>query len=498
MIYKRYLIFDFGASNCRTIVANYNGEKFRFVETHRFINRPVLATETLYWDILRLFSELKIGIQASIRKFRKITSMGIDSWSVDFAFLDKNGKLVSNPYHYRDRSRVITADKIFKLFPKKELFKLTGGMLTSVMSLIQMYHFVDKKTIEIKEGNKFLMIPDIFNYFLTGEIFNEFTNLTTTLMYNQEKKKLEDKILKKIGVSKDLFPKLINPGINIGMIKEDVCQELEIPKISVITPATHDTASAVAGIPLVNDNKCWAFIIIGTWGIIGFETSTPVINEKAFNNGFANSGGVEESNLLLKDITGLWIIQQCREKWIKNKEKNISWNEIANLSNSAKALYSFIDVDNPIFGEVSVNMPQKIINVCRKSGQNVPESIGEIARCIYESLIMKFKLNLNLLEDVIEQKIEILHLVGGGVNNNYFCQWVSDATGIPVYAGPTEATSTGNLLMQLKGTGEIKTLKEGRGLTLNSSNVSYFEPSKKEEWEHAFNKYLDYLDRKLI
>ena len=490
---RNYLVFDFGASNGRAMVAQYDGEKIDIKEVHRFENRPVFAGGTLYWDILRLYSELKIGIQKSVKEFKDISSMGINSWAIDFGFLDKNGKLISNPYNYRDQSRSGSEEEVFKLFPREELFKLTGGMLIPIMSLFQIYYFIKNGAVEITSGKKFLMIPDIFNYFLTGEVFNEFTNFTTTLMYNQGQKRVEEKIIEKIGLSKDIFPEMIIPGTYIGDLKKPICDKLEINKIPVIAPATHDSASAIAGIPVQSSHKCWAFLSIGTWCFVGIETDSPVINEKVLKTGFANLGGVEGRNLLSKDITGLWIIQQCREKWIKEMGKNISWDEIVKFSDTARDIQSFIDVDDPDFSEPSTDMPQKVIEACRRRGQDVPRDIGEIARCIYQSMVMKFKLNFKLLEDVISEKIETLHIIGGGIYNKSLCQWIADATGIFVYAGPAETTSIGNALMQLKNSGEIKTLEDGRTLSLNSSVINCYEPRDTGKWGEAYEGYKELL-----
>ncbi len=281
---KRYLVVDFGASSGRVMVAEYNGEIIRIEEIHRFENRPVFAGGTLYWDILRLYSELKIGIQKALNDFKDITSIGIDSWAIDFGFLDGNDKLIANPYNYRDESRSNSQDNVFNLFPREKLFKLTGGMLIPVMSLFQIYYLIETNAIEIKAGKKFLMIPDIFNYFLTGEIVNEFTNFTTTLLYNQAKKRIEKNILEKLGLSREIFPEMITPGTFIGNLKKAICSELEIKSIPVIAPATHDSASAVGGLPVKSNDKLWAFLSIGSWCILGVETDSPVINEKAFKN----------------------------------------------------------------------------------------------------------------------------------------------------------------------------------------------------------------------
>src|SRR4030042_2689863 len=476
MVSKNYLIFDFGASNGRSAVARYDGNKFYMEVTHRFDNRPVYAAVALYWDVLRLCSELMIGIQSSVKKYKNITSMALDAWGADFGFIDSNGKLISNPVHYRDEKRKVDACSLYEIISRKELFELTGSAIIPIFDLFHLYSLKLQNAPEFINGNKFLTIPDIFNYFLTGRAYNEYTRITTSIMYNQKENRWEDKIFDKLDLPKDIFPEIIMPGEEIDDISNNICSELEIETIPVIAPATHDTPSAVAGIPVVSKNKNWAFISMGTWCIIGQETKGPIINDQAFNADFSNEGGVEGINLFVKHITGLWIIQQCREKWIKDSNRDISWDEIVKLSSAAEPFKSFINVDVLIFSKPQVDMPETINKYCKEKGQAVPESIGEISRCIYESLAMKFKYDLNKLEELTGEKIELLHLVGGGTQNKLLCQWTVDAAGIQAIAGPTETTSVGNLLMQLKASGEIKTIDEGRKISTRSSEVANYEP----------------------
>lgn len=493
MVSKNYLIFDFGASNGRSAVARFDGDKFDIEVTHRFDNRPVYAAGTLYWDILRLYSELMVGIQSSVKKYKNITSMAIDAWGADFGFIDSNGKLISNPVHYRDKKRKADARSLYKIISREELFELTGAAIIPIFDLFHLYSLKLQNAPEFVNGYRFLTIPDLFNYFLNGRTYNEYTRITTSIMYNQKEGRWEDRIFDKLDLPRDIFPDIINPGEKIGNISNKLCSELEIETMPVIAPAAHDTSSAVAGIPVVNKNKNWVFISMGTWCIIGKETESPIINDQAFNAGFSNEGGVEGINLFVNHITGLWIIQQCREKWIKDSSKLISWEEIVKLSSTARPFKSFINVNDPIFAQTQVDMPETINKYCKDKGQALPESIGEISRCIYESIAMKFKHDLNKLEELTGKKIEIIHLMGGGIQNKLLCQWTADATGTPVIAGPTETTSVGNLIMQLKASGEIKTLGEGRAISLNSSIVSNYKPENRDRWDEEYSKYLKIL-----
>ncbi len=493
MTFKNYLIFDFGASNGRSAVARYDGSRFDMEVTHKFDNTPVYAAGTLYWDILRLYSELMVEIQSSVKKYGNITSVALDAWGADFGFIDSNGKLISNPVHYRDEKREIDSDRLFKIITRRELFELTGATITTIFDLFHLYSLKLQNSPEFINGDRFLTVPDLFNYFLTGKAYNEYTRITTTIMYNQKEGRWEDRIFDRLGLPKDIFPEIIKPGERIGNISGNVCSELEIKTMPVIAPGAHDTSSAVAGIPVISKNKNWAFISMGTWCIIGQEMESPIINEQALNAGFSNEGGVEGLNLFVKNITGLWIIQQCRGKWIKDSGRSISWDEIVKLSTAAEPFKSFINVDDPVFSKPQVDMPEIISKYCKEKGQDILESIGEVSRCIYESLAMRFKYDLSELEKLTGKKIDLLHLVGGGTQNKLLCQWTANATGIQVIAGPTETTSVGNLLMQLKASGEIKTLDEGRKISLNSSKVTDYKPEDWNRWGEEYSRYLKIL-----
>ncbi len=490
MASKNYLIFDFGASNGRAIVATVDGGKFSMKVTHRFDNRPVSAAGTLYWDILRLFSELKIGIQKSYKAYPDLSSMAIDTWGCDFGIIDKHGKLLASPVHYRDQKRHARAAQLYEILPEKELFTLSAGNTIPIMGIYQLFSSKQDQATEFLHAGKFLMIPDLLNYFLTGTICNEYCDATMSLLCNQNEKTWEKKILERLDIPREIFSELVMPGTKIGSIQDSICREIEIQPIPVIVPATHDTASAVAGIPLVDKDKHWAFISMGTWCISGVETMSPIVTDQTFTSGYGNAGCPEGRTMLVKYMTGLWIVQQCRERWIKDQGKDLSWDDIVKVSSSMKSTSSFIDIDNPRFGQPQIDMPKVIADYCTETGQTVPQSMGEVARCVYESLVMKFRHNLETLEQLTGKKIELLHLVGGGTQNKLLCQWTADAIGVPVIAGPTETTSVGNLLMQLKGTGEIEHIEEGRQISLNSSEVTHHQSENKEIWDEPYRKYL--------
>jgi rhamnulokinase len=489
MAVKNHLIFDLGASNGRAVVARFDGERFTLDVTHRFDNRPVLAAGTLSWDLLRLHSEIKIGLQKSVKAYPQIESIGLDTWGVDFGLIDRKGRLLGNPVHYRDARRNSVAEEVFRIIPARRLFDLTGLFVLSIMSLFSLHAMKGDDAPELASADRLLMMPDLFNYLLTGEAVNEFAESTTTLAFNQAEGKWEDRILGPLGIPARLFRPPVRPGTLVGRLQEGVRRELDVPAIQVIAPATHDTASAEAGVPVTEAERSWAFLSVGTWGVVGVETPSPVITGEVFANGYGNEGGVEGRNILASNITGLWIVQQCREKWMQEDGGEIAWDGVVRGCLEAPRLQSLIDVDEPVFAAVQPDMPRVIAEYCHGKGLPVPSGRGEIARCIYESLALKFRRRFEQLEGFTGRRIDLIHMVGGGTQNVSLCQWTADATGVPVVAGPVETTVAGNLLMQLKGTGQISSLEEGRRIVSRSSETRLHEPRDRAAWDEAYGRY---------
>ena len=487
------LIFDFGASNGRAVVARFDGRRFTLEVTHRFDNRPVRATGTLYWDLLRLHEETRIGIQKSQKAYSGIASLGVDTWGVDFGFIDAHGKLLANPVHYRDERRNGMAEELYAVIARSELFKLTGTPVFPFASLFNLYAMKTDGASELAGARRYLMMPDLLHYLLTGEPVNEYTQATTTVAYNQAEKRWEPRILDRLGIPMALFSVPVLPGTRIGGITRAVCGELEVKTIPVIAPGTHDTASAEAGIPVRDGERDWAFLSLGTWAVVGMETGAPVINEEVAASGFGNEGSVDGNCFLAANVTGLWIVQQCREKWVKDRGADLSWDEVVRMSLAAPRLGTFIDVEDPVFSPVHPDVPGLIAEWCGARGQRRPTEIGETARCVYESLALKFRYRFEQLARLTGKRIRLIHMVGGGTQNEPLCQWVADATGIPVMAGPTETTVAGNLIMQLKGTGEIHSLAQGREIVALSSQMRSYEPRDTAFWDDADARYRKLL-----
>ncbi|OQA20832.1 MAG: Rhamnulokinase [Actinobacteria bacterium ADurb.Bin346] len=484
---KYFLIFDFGASNGRASVASYDGNRFDFEVVHRFDNIPVYAGDTLYWDFLKLYSELKSGLTAAVKKYGRIESLGIDTWGVDFGLIDKNGALISNPVHYRDKHRNSMPDEVYKLISAEEIFDLTGAALVSYYGLFNLFSLKVRNASEYICADKLLMMPDLFNYFLTGIAVNEYTEAHTSMMVNPISMQWEKKLLEKLGLKTDIFNEIIQPGTILGDLQKSVCEELGIGPVSVVAPASHDTPSAVAGIPIIDKNRNSLLMSTGTWNITILEMDKPLINNKIFESGYANEAGVEGKTLLFKNFVGMWLIQKSRDKWLKESADNLSWDDIMYLAKDTPSSKSFIDVDaNDFIVEVN-DMPGAVKRFCKNTGQAVPGSIGEIARVIYESMVCKVRQNLDTLENLTGKKFDCINMVGGGTKDVLLCQWLADATGLTVYAGPTETASVGNLIMQLKAAGEIKNLDEGRQIAHKSAVVKEYVPGDKDYWDEAYN-----------
>jgi sugar (pentulose or hexulose) kinase len=308
-------------------------------------------------------------------------------------------------------------------------------------------------------------------------------------MFDQKAKKWQHEILKRLDIPENLFSDVIDPGTELGSLSDEVCDELKINPLKIVAPTTHDTASAVTGIPVFGKQEHWAFASIGTWCTIGIETRNLILSDDVVGTGFFNEGGAEGNNLFVKDINGLWVIQQCRDKWMRDKGINIPWDDIDEQFIQSEPFKAFIDPDERIFFETQNNMPQIIVEYCTKTGQQSPESINEIARCIYESLALRIRYDLEVLERLTNGKMELLQLIGGGTHNKSLCQFIANSTGIPVIAGPVECTSVGNLIMQLKGSKEIKNLKEGREISKNSSKIKKYYPEDINKWNEVFLRF---------
>jgi len=490
---SKILAFDFGASSGRAMLFEFDGNKVTMEEMHRFSNDPVLVGKTFRWDILRLFHEIKQGILKTINAGHKdIESIGIDTWGVDFGLFDKNGNLISNPYHYRDERTNGMIEYADELVGKKYIFERTGIQFNFFNTIFQLLSMVKNDEPVLKIADKLLFTPDIFNYFLTGEMKNEYTISSTSQLLNPYEKQWDKELMDKIGIPSDIFCEIVKPGEIIGYLTDELCEELGVNKIPVIAIGSHDTASAVASVPVDGDYD-YAYISSGTWALMGVELGEPLINDETYNYDITNEGGVNDTIRFLKNIMGLWIFQESRRQW-EREGKEYSFVELTELACDAPELMSFIDPDNMTFAGPG-NMPRRIREFCEKTGQSVPQTEGEIVRTILQSLALKCAYTIKGLENVMGKKLDTIHMLGGGIQNKLLCKFIANATGKRVVAGPVEATSLGNALMQLTALGKIKDLKEARKVVKNSFDTVEYMPENHELWKEAYDRFLKVLDK---
>jgi rhamnulokinase len=483
---RNLLAIDLGAESGRTIVGSLAEGKLTLSETHRFANAPVRLNDGLHWDVLRLWLDIKNGISKS----KPINSLGLDTWGVDFALLDREGGLIANPFHYRDARTDGMLDEAFKYMPREEIFTHTGIQFMQFNTLFQLFSMVRTKSPQLEIAQTFLTIPDLLNFWLSGEITNEFTNATTTQCLNPVKRDWSHPVLQALGIPTRLFGPVTNPGTPIGTLLPGIAEETGAGQVKVVIPACHDTGSAVVAVPAKNENFAW--LSSGTWSIMGVELKEPILSDQALRYNFTNEGGVFDTWRLSKNIMGLWIVQECRREW-KRQGSDYSYDEMTGLASESDAFIAVINPDDDIFFPPG-NMPQKIQEYCLQTGQRVPQSHAEILRVALESLALKYRWVLERLEELTDKKFAPIHIIGGGTKNRLLNQFTADATNRTVLAGPVEATAIGNVLMQAVGIGDIASIEGAREIVRASFEVEEYTPASQGAWETAYQKLLDVLD----
>lgn len=484
----KFLAFDFGASSGRAMLATFDGEKIQLEEKHRFSNDPVTVNGGMYWDVLRLFHEIKQGIlKCANSGDRDIDCIGIDTWGVDYGFLDKDDMLLANPHHYRDTRTDGMYEKAFSVIPKEKIFAETGIAFNWFNTIYQLLSEKLSNSVALKEAKTLLFMPDLLNFFLTGEKKCEYTIASTSQMFDSTTHTWSKEILDMLGISEDIFPEVVYPGERVGVLKKELRDELGVGEIPVIAVASHDTGSAVASVP-VTDTKDFVYISSGTWSLMGVELESPNVTDKAMKYNFTNEGGVNKTVRFLKNIMGLWLIQESRRQWDREGTL-LSFDELEKQAREATPFASLVDPDYEAF-QTPGNMPEKIREYCRMTNQKVPETKGEIVRCIAESLAFKYRQTVENMEDVTERKYSVINIVGGGIKDKMICSFTANATGRVVEAGPVEATSIGNVIVQAMAQGAIKDLNEGRKIIKNSFDIERYEPQDKEVWDKEYEKWL--------
>lgn len=482
---KRVLAFDFGASSGRAIIGCFDGDKITLQEVHRFSNDPVSVGGTVYWDVLRLFHEIKQGIiKAKIAG--GFDSIGIDTWGVDFGLIDSEGKLMENPVHYRDARTVGLVDEAFKTMPKEKLYGITGIQFMELNTLFQLISLKKYRPWMLERAEKMLFMPDLFGYMLTGKMCAEYSIASTSQLIDLDKRTWSKEILDAFGIKESIFAPLVQPGTVLGELSKEICEECGVDPVPVISVCGHDTQSAITSVPCEDGD--FAFLSSGTWSLFGTELDKPIVNETSMNINITNEGGFGGSTGFLKNIIGLWLIQESRRQW-KREGKEYSYADLEKLALAAEPFKCFIDPDAPEFVPHG-NIPERVREFCRKTGQYVPETVGEIMRCIYESLAMKYRLTFEKLRECTERDYPVIHVIGGGTKDGLLCQMTANSCDRTVKAGPIEATVMGNVAVQLMSDGSVKDIGQARKIVAASSELKTFEPADTDKWAKAYEDFL--------
>ncbi len=486
---KKVLAFDFGASSGRAMLGEFDGKMINMTEIHRFSNDPVIVNGTMYWDALRLFHEIKQGIIKALQE-TKIDAIGIDTWGVDFGMLDKNGELLSSPVNYRDERTVGMPEEVFEKISSHDLYSRMGTQTMRINTIYQLYYLFKYRPELMKLCDKILFMPDLFAYFLTGAKRAEETIASTSNFLDPYKKSWATDVLETIGIEPRVLPDIIKPGEVYGMLSDELCAEFSCEKIPVIAVCTHDTASAVTAAPAKDD---FVYISCGTWSLFGTELKEPLINEQSEAIQYTNEGGHSSTTRFLKNIMGLWLVQESRRQWIKEGTP-VSYADLEREALESEPFKCFIDCDAPEFA-IAGNLPLRVQKFCEATGQYVPKTRGEIMRCIYQSLAMKYKLNFSMLRDISGKDFAQINMLGGGIKDTLLCRMTASSTGARVCAGPIEATVMGNIALQLIALGEIKDVSEAREIIKNSVDFKTYEPENAEEWDKYYEEYSKYLGK---
>lgn len=486
------MAFDLGASGGRAVVGAFQDGKLKLKEVYRFPNEPVKVHHSIYWDVLRLFLEIKKGLALFAKNYGKsLHGIGIDTWGVDFGLFDKAGHLLENPHHYRDKRTEGIEEEIAAIIDPYQVYQTTGMTPVPISTLCQLYSLVKEHSPILKMADSLLMMPGIFNYFLTGEKAEEYTIITPSCLYDINKNAFAARFLDKLRIPLEIMPRVVEPGTVVGNLLSEISEEVGLCSVPVIAPVCHDTASASVAVPVVeNDN--WAFISSGTWSVVGIEVSLPITNRESFRFNLVNEGTAGRKFIAVSNITGLWILQECKRKW-ERKGERLDWPEIVRLAEAAEPFTAFIDPDDKAFVNPP-DMPRAIIEYCKNTGQRVPKDKGEIVRVALESLSLKYRETLRKIEKLKGENIEVIHIVGGGTQNKLLNQLTADATGKIVLAGPVEAATIGNIVMQAIGTGYLRSIEEAREIINSSFKIEIYYPKDRCIWDNIQRRNLPWMN----
>lgn len=491
MLTKNVLAIDLGASSGRAVVGSFDEGKIRLTEIHRFSNDPVTVGgtmyRTMYWDVLRLLYEIKQSLVKA--KPYNVTSVAVDTWGVDFGLLDKDGRLLENPVHYRDSRTVGMLDSAFELVGKDELYQATGNQFMEINTAFQLLSIAKQRPDLLERADKLLLMPDLFAYFLCGAKNAELSAASTTQLFDPVKKVWADGVLEKLGIKRSLMPDIIPSGSVVGKISEDICEELDIEPIDVIAVCGHDTQCALAAAPA--KERDFLFLSSGTWSLLGTELDKPLINQSAFALNVTNELGCADRTSFLKNMIGLWLIQESRRRMAR-EGREYSFAQLEEMARAAQPFKCFIDPDAPEFTPAG-NIPRRIKEYCQRTGQSVPLTDGEVMRCIYESLALKYRMAKQQLEECTGKRFPAIYVVGGGTKDKFLSQLTACACGCEVSSGPVEATALGNVAIQLMAQGDIASLELARAAVRASEKIDRFEPFDTKLWDEAYRRFTDII-----
>lgn len=476
---------DLGAQSGRVALGRYDGERLSVAEVHRFPNVPVRTQGRLQWDVLRLYQDVLEGLRSAGREAGRVDSVGVDSWGVDFGLLDRKGRLVQNPVHYRDARRASAVEHVLARVPARELYERTGIQLMPINTVFELAAMVAEDDPAVGVAETLLLIPDLFHYWLGGVRASEFTNATTTQCFDPREGAWALDLLERLQIPARLLPEVARPGTVLGPLSADVAAETRLDAAVVVAGATHDTGAAVAAVPFRRPGS--AYISAGTWSLVGVEVDRPVIDDRTFAANLTNEGGVAGTFRLLRNVTGLWLLHECRRTWAL-QDREYGFDELVALAPDAPALRSFVDPNDALFAAPG-DMPRRVRDFCVSTGQEAPDEPAAVVRCILESLALKHWQTIELLREAAGAAPSEVHVVGGGARNELLCRWTADAAGLPVLAGPAEATEIGNLAVQAIALGELASLDEAREVVRASFPPTVYEPHASAAWREARDRF---------
>ena len=480
-----FLAFDLGATSGRSVVGTLQNGKIEMRELTRFANGIVELHGKFYWNLFGLYEHLKEALVTCAREGIAPDSIGVDTWGVDVVPVGEDGSILGMPRAYRDPYTEGAPEKFFEIIPREEVYDKTGIQIMNLNTLYQIYAAVQEGYTPIVKAHRLLFMPDALSYMLTGKAICEYTIASTSQILNPRTSKLDASLLAAAGVAADIFPEVQLPGSVIGQLCDTLAEESRIGKVDVVAVAGHDTASAVAAVPA--ENERFAYLSSGTWSLMGIETKEPMINEESFRLNFTNEGGVDGTTRFLKNICGMWLLEQCRKEWARDG-KEYTYPEIVDMATSAEPFARFIYPDDPAFANPT-SMLGAISEFCVRTGQTPPQNDAEVIRTIFESLAMRYCEVLEMLEGMAPFEIDVLHIIGGGSKNRLLNQYTANAIGKRVVAGPSEATAIGNVMMQAIGAGVVGSLAEAREIIRNSVETEEFTPQDVEAWKQAYRRF---------